>query len=135
MFSQETPPGQIETAATAKPHNAGSRDDRRTAIKAMASYAQSITIVAVTAIAFTVGLINGIPHPCQVWALKLGWVMLLVSVAFAYFAVGQYASQMARSIIKARQGPLEVLLLIGFLALMAGLSFVTVFGFNNVSGN
>ena len=113
-------------------HNAGTNEDKRAAMKAMAGYAQSITFVAVTTIAFTIGLISNVHHPHWIGELQSGWVLLLVSVFFAFLTIGQYASQLARGIIKPRQGVLEVLLLFGWLSLMAGLALVTLFGFHNI---
>lgn len=125
----------VEIRAVATEHNNGSRNDRRAAMKAMASYAQSITFVAVTTIAFTVGLVSNVHHPHWVGSLQLGWALLLASVLFAFLAIGQYSSQLARSIIKPRQGVFEVFLLLGWACLMAGLTFVTLFGFHNIGNS
>jgi hypothetical protein len=114
-------------------HNRGSLKDKRAAMKAMLSYAISINTVSVATLAFTVGLINNIHLAHDAWALKWGWALLLGSVLFAFLVIGQYASQLAESRVKPRQGPLEGLLFIAFACLMVGLSLVTVFGFNNIS--
>jgi hypothetical protein len=131
--AQSPVPSEGATQGRPDDHNTGSLEDKRSAMKEMASYAVSVNTVAVATLAFTVGLINNIHHARYEWALQWGWGLLLGSVLFAFLVIGQYASQLARSIIKPRQGPLEWLLLLAFVCLMVGLCFVTVFGFNNIS--
>jgi hypothetical protein len=113
-------------------YNQGTGDDRREALKGAVDYTRLLTTLATGAVVLSATFLDKFYAGRDVGLLIASWVVLGASVLAGLFAVGEYVNQFAESTLRVRRDTMEVMNLLQFILMVAGVVLFAVFVVLNV---
>jgi hypothetical protein len=122
-------------AEEAKLYNTGTPEDLRKALEAFAEYNKLLITLATGTVVLSATFLEKFYTGKSLHLLIASWSSLGLSVVLGVITLGESINQLAESRFRIRRGTLEVLSLLQWLSVFAGVGLFAAFVINNVTSS